>query len=629
MANITLRTTKGSPLTTTELDNNFTSLNTDIASRVSQTGLLSAILLIDGAGSGLDADLIDGMNATALSTPTSVVSRDASGNFAAAGITASSLTSTGGLAVTGSQTLVGATLGAVLGNQTLYQRYQSTSTNVDYLEITNTRTSAGSDWTTAGTRLQEKVDSTWMSYIQFNGVGNQGGISIGAGTTTINAISIPEAFRINASGNVGIGTNSPLVKLHTSSTTGNELRVETTSSGLGNVARINLKSPYSNYGFFVADNLNYLSLYDYNANVERIRVDNGGNIGVNTIPSAKFHTRVTAGNSFDGILVDNATSTLRLAPSLGAGSYNGLVQAGDTGIIFGGATAGTGQALTIAPWLGASSGLRMTNNGWVGINTITPASSLDVNGYVTLSLADNYIKAATTTNQISINGGTGFGAGGQITLRGSTSASNPGGIDFIVGTGPVLALTINNAGVTTVPTGYRIQGTDVGSIRAPGMILQVVNTTITVASALATSATYTTFLDIPAFNVVITPKYANSKMYIKVSWFGEWAPTSGSWDSLFGIKRNGTPINYIPSVGAAQGLGISTLSYNLQDASSTPETATFETFDSPGVTTAVTYQVCISSTIATTLFTNRTVTAGNTSGLEAAPSLITIMEIAQ
>jgi hypothetical protein len=46
----------------------------------------------DGAGSGLDADLLDGLNSASENTASTIVARDASGNFSAGAITSTSLT---------------------------------------------------------------------------------------------------------------------------------------------------------------------------------------------------------------------------------------------------------------------------------------------------------------------------------------------------------------------------------------------------------------------------------------------------------------------------------------------------------------------------------------------------------
>lgn len=50
--------------------------------------ILTAIKTVDGSGSGLDADLLDGMQPVSTNTASTVVSRDASGNFSAGTISA-------------------------------------------------------------------------------------------------------------------------------------------------------------------------------------------------------------------------------------------------------------------------------------------------------------------------------------------------------------------------------------------------------------------------------------------------------------------------------------------------------------------------------------------------------------
>jgi len=107
---------KNSPLTNAEIDTNFSNLNTDIGTRLlssdyTAADVLTKIKTVDGSGSGLDADLLDGLNAVSGATGASIVSRDASGNFSAGTITA---TFTGN--VTGNTN--GVHTGAVTGNVT-------------------------------------------------------------------------------------------------------------------------------------------------------------------------------------------------------------------------------------------------------------------------------------------------------------------------------------------------------------------------------------------------------------------------------------------------------------------------------------------------------------------------------
>jgi hypothetical protein len=104
-------------------------------------------------------------------------------------------------------TIDAGTLGTTAGSQGKYQIFASNDTgNGDFFEITNTRAIAGNSWSGAGTRLQQKIDVTYMGYIQFNGgsgTTNDGGISFGTGLNA-SAIGIPEAMRIDTAGNVVI-----------------------------------------------------------------------------------------------------------------------------------------------------------------------------------------------------------------------------------------------------------------------------------------------------------------------------------------------------------------------------------------------------------------------------------------
>ena len=86
MATITYRSVKGTPLTNTEIDSNFSNLNDEVATKLASadytaSDILTKIKTVDGSGSGLDADLLDGLNAVSGATGASIISRDTSGNF--------------------------------------------------------------------------------------------------------------------------------------------------------------------------------------------------------------------------------------------------------------------------------------------------------------------------------------------------------------------------------------------------------------------------------------------------------------------------------------------------------------------------------------------------------------------
>lgn len=129
MATLVLRTTKGSPLTNVEVDANFTNLNDELATKLNSASynaadILTKIKTVDGTGSGLDADFLDGMSAlSTLPVPTdksSIVARDATGNTSLNALTLSgallgtSATLTGNLSV-GSITISGGSIPVTVG----------------------------------------------------------------------------------------------------------------------------------------------------------------------------------------------------------------------------------------------------------------------------------------------------------------------------------------------------------------------------------------------------------------------------------------------------------------------------------------------------------------------------------
>ena len=108
MATIQLRNVKGSPLTNTELDTNFSNMNDELITKLDTSSytaadVLTKIKTVDGVGSGLDADLLDGLNSATAATASTIVARDASSNFSAGTITA---------------TLTGNVTGSLTGNVT-------------------------------------------------------------------------------------------------------------------------------------------------------------------------------------------------------------------------------------------------------------------------------------------------------------------------------------------------------------------------------------------------------------------------------------------------------------------------------------------------------------------------------
>ena len=85
MASITLRTVKGSPLSNQEMDDNFNNINVQLNAALPAASYTAADVLIklktvDGTGSGLDADLLDGYNSATTATANTIVLRDSNGD---------------------------------------------------------------------------------------------------------------------------------------------------------------------------------------------------------------------------------------------------------------------------------------------------------------------------------------------------------------------------------------------------------------------------------------------------------------------------------------------------------------------------------------------------------------------
>ena len=95
----------------------------------------------------------------------------------------------------------GGALGGTSGNTVDLLKLYSTVSNGSHLNFQTVRTSTGSNWNSAGTRIQQVIDAVAQGYIQFNGDGNDYGISFGKGST--------EHMRIDTDGDVGIGGAAP------------------------------------------------------------------------------------------------------------------------------------------------------------------------------------------------------------------------------------------------------------------------------------------------------------------------------------------------------------------------------------------------------------------------------------
>jgi hemin uptake protein HemP len=141
-------------------------------------------------------------------------------------------------------------------------------------------------------------------------------------------------------------------------------------------------------------------------NTERMRITHDGKVGVNTSsPGAKLHVVESTTNT-QALRVDDGTSFVSVVPSLGSGGYTGISTAGDIGLIFsidGDNTTDTTNGLLIAPHTNTSGGLKILENGNVGIGVATPGARLQVNGSTSDGTANAFIaRNSSATSLFSI-----------------------------------------------------------------------------------------------------------------------------------------------------------------------------------------------------------------------------------
>jgi len=189
--------------------------------------------------------------------------------------------------------------------------------------------------------------------------------------------------------------------------------------------------------------------------------------------------------------------------------------------------------------------------------------------------------------------------------------------------------TISGSGASlTSLNGTNISSGTVARARLPaGSILQVVG--IHYITPTSQSMTGGAINNITGLEAVITPTSTSSRILMFVRWFGEHGTTAQSWDSVFGVTRDGTAIGLPDANGSSKrGITIGTISHIAQDADSTPESVFYNYLDSPSTTSAVTYRAYFTPQSTETLYTNRTVNASTAVDFERGTSSIILMEIA-
>lgn len=184
--------------------------------------------------------------------------------------------------------------------------------------------------------------------------------------------------------------------------------------------------------------------------------------------------------------------------------------------------------------------------------------------------------------------------------------------------------------MTSVLKVDNIQNSSGGFVIPPaGGIIQIQYDQLTTADVVTmTASTYTKLTTLP--NVTITPASTSSKLKIDVMWNGEFGSNDSAYNGVWCLYRDNTLIKGNTDTGGylTMGMAASSISYWVQEASSTPENASYTYFDEPSTTSAITYYIGFYTTQGGGLYTNRTVTDSQGDGYERMITNMTVTEIA-
>lgn len=345
MTTIVTRAGKGSPLTWNEVDTNFTNLNS--------------------------AKYESGNNVTL-------------GTIGGTAITSTSFSTSGNLSFTGTgNRITGDFSNATIANRVSFQ--SSTTNGATAVNALPNGTSRVSTY-----QAYDNTDPTNSSYIGIVANGTNG-ITVLESSIRGTGTYLPMTFytggservRIDTSGNVGIGTSSPVVKL--------KVVGDTTIVGDGTDAFLNLKTDYTSGYLGWVDATNSMSFWNTlsgfinfgTSNTERMRIDSSGNVGIGGTPSS------AANNTF--LTVNNSS-----------GAGGGIVQAKSTNVDV------RLQADTAAGYVGTFSNhptlfftnstekMRISADGNVGVGTV-PSYKFHVAGDVSAGAVWGAFQNASAT----------------------------------------------------------------------------------------------------------------------------------------------------------------------------------------------------------------------------------------
>jgi hypothetical protein len=159
---------KGSPLTNAEIDANFSNINTEVGTKLTATDytaadVLTKLLTVDTDAAGINATTLRSLSPATTNTVSTIVQRDASGNFSAGTITAS-LTGNASTATNGV-----VTTGSYANPSWITSLAGSKVTSIPNSSLTNSSiTINGTSISLGGSLDSRATDNTWVGTQTFN-----------------------------------------------------------------------------------------------------------------------------------------------------------------------------------------------------------------------------------------------------------------------------------------------------------------------------------------------------------------------------------------------------------------------------------------------------------------------------
>jgi hypothetical protein len=297
-----------------------------------------------------------------------------------------------------------------------------------------------------------------------------------------------ERMRIDTSGNVGIGTDSPSEKLSVHSAIGIRGSNFAGLSYFG--SSVNLTGVYTGLdsGGGYAINVRDAGYQAFStSNTERMRIDSSGNVGIGT-------------STLNGTLLvisQNGNAAPSSSGNMDTGSFLGTVGTGSPALNIGHDADGTwynsayfnnAGVARIHRWLtGGTERMRITSAGNVGIGTAAPSEKLHVDGNVTITgtiTAPDILKANLDDT---LSGGFQYtaDADGAISTGTYTPAYAGGNVKTITGTGSftiapqsgngviVVQYTVTSGTPTVTTSGYdKVTGDAIGTVTGNDFLFQ-------------------------------------------------------------------------------------------------------------------------------------------------------------